>query len=665
MNCTGNSTWYSHTMNQPPADIAPLDDDADEDPFLGTLIAGRYEMLELVGGGGIGLVYRALDKSSQKTIAVKVLFPQMALKPEVVSRFKQEARTSSLLAHPNIVAIVDFDADKSQSYLAMEFIDGMAASDYVEQYGKMTLEHAISVMLQACEGIQHAHARSVVHRDLKPSNLMLANVSGKEVVKIVDFGLAKAFRDETASASKLTKTGEVCGSPSYMSPEQCRGLRLDYRTDLFSLGCVFYELLTGRPPFFGEDPIETILKQISETPTEVRLEGIDPQVVSKVNAVLFRALAKDREQRYQSIDEMRADIENILAKTTSVWELPLLKLRVAKLKFQGKSDKLPSKKALAIALPVAVIVSSVVPLYLLLSPKPSRDAFNKPVSWQTTKDKPSEEKAPERIKFTEFLISRYEEGAGLNSEPVMKALEERIGYFKRTMQFEQEQRDLEKLLKIRRSVDGPTSVLTATTTIELADCLYDQGKLAQALPGYRFAIPILIQTFGKDYADLARPLTRAGTISLALGQVDTAESYLSNAIAVMNARHKSDSLEFAESISGLAETYRMQTKYDIAAESFEKAAGLWSKFAGAEKENATTCYVHQGDVLAELKKWSQATEAYQNALGNMESTGETEPAKFASIQDRLANTQWRSGKLIDAFQTRLRSKGGSIRARAK
>jgi serine/threonine protein kinase len=652
-------------MNQLPPDVAPLDDDSDEDPFLGTLVGGRYEMLELVGGGGIGLVYKAFDRESQRTVAVKVLFPQMAPKPEVVSRFKQEARTSSLLAHQNIVSIVGFDADKSQSYLAMEFIDGVAASDYVEQHGRMTLDHAIAVMLQACDGIQHAHARSVVHRDLKPSNLMLANDNGKEVVKIVDFGLAKAFRDETTSASKLTKTGDVCGSPSYMSPEQCRGVKLDYRTDLFSLGCVFYELLTGHPPFYGEDPIETILKQISETPAEVKLEGVDPQLVSKVNAVLFKALAKDRERRYQSIQEMRADIENILAQKAGLLELPLLKLRVASLKFQGKSDKLPSKKALAIALPVAVLASSIIPMYLLLSPKPGKDAFNKPISWQTTKEKPSEEKAPERIKFTEFLISRFEEGAGSNSELVMNALAERIGYFKRTMQFEQEQRDLEKLLKIRRSVDGPTSVITATTYIELADCLYDEGKLALALPGYRLAIPILAQTFGKDYADLARPLTRSGTISLTLGQFDAAESDLSKAIAVLTARHKMDSLEFAESISGLAETYRLQTRYDIAADTFQRAAQLWNKFAGAEKQNATTCYVHEGDVLAKLNKWGSASEAYQSAIDNMESTGETDAAQFASIQDRLANAQWRAGKFIHAFQTRLRSKTGAAKAKTK
>jgi serine/threonine-protein kinase len=191
-------------MNQlPPPNLAPPDDDSENDPFIGTVIAARYEMLELVGGGGIGLVYKAYDKQNQQTVAVKVLFPQMAIRQDVVNRFKQEARASSLLAHPNIVGIVDFGSDRTQPYLVMEFIDGMAASEYVEQYGKMTLEHAVSVMLQACDGIQHAHARSVVHRDLKPSNLMLANVRGREIVKIVDFGLAKAFRDETSSASKL------------------------------------------------------------------------------------------------------------------------------------------------------------------------------------------------------------------------------------------------------------------------------------------------------------------------------------------------------------------------------------------------------------------------------------------------------------------------------
>ena len=644
-------------MNERLSDVAPLDDESEEDPYLGKIIADKYEMLELVGGGGTGLVYKALQLEGKKIVAVKVLFPQMVLRQDVVNRFKQEASASRLLSHPNIVAVLDFGADRSQPYLVMEFIDGVSASDWVEEQGKLPLAQAVSIMLQACAGIQHAHSRSVVHRDLKPSNLMITFDNEKrEQVKVVDFGLAKAFRDESASASKLTKTGDICGSPSYMSPEQCRGIKLDYRTDLFSLGCVFYELINGKPPFYGEDPIEVILRQIEETPQEVQLADVDSNVASKANAVLFRAMAKDREQRYQSIEELQTDIGKIFSKKESIWESPLLKLKVAKLKFLGRSDRLPSKKVLAIAVPVAVIISSVIPLFLLLAPKATKDAFNGPITWQVTQPKASQEKPPERIKFTEFLVSRLEEGAGRDSQPVVNALQERIEYFKRTMQYEQEESDLEKLLRIRKKIDGPTSVPTATAMLELANCLYDQGKYSHARPGYQAAIPIFERTFAKDFEDLAPPLTRSASIDLLFGNVDQATQEYKKALAIMRAHNKTDSRDFAIATSGMAEACKRQGQYDQAAELFEQGAKLWSKFSGVEKQNIIACYVGRGDAVAKMNRWGDAEESYANAINALHAGGESDPARATSIFERLANSQWRSGKIMESIGTKLNSR---------
>lgn len=285
-----------------------FEDDA-LDPFLGIILDEKYELVELLGGGGTGVVYKANHCMLNSFVAVKMLFPHMVSRELAVRRFQQEAKATASLSHPNILRVTDYGtAEQGQPYLVMEYLQGLSLSELLEAEGDLPPLLAVEIMIQATAGLMHAHAKEVVHRDIKPSNLMIiGKIPERFNVKIVDFGLAKPNRQEEG-LSKITVTGEVFGSPSYMSPEQCRGENVDYRADIYSLGCVFYEALTGTPPFVGKDPIDTIMQHVSKKPPVFNIVGSNQRLVDLMEKIILQSLAKTREQRYQSASKLLQDL---------------------------------------------------------------------------------------------------------------------------------------------------------------------------------------------------------------------------------------------------------------------------------------------------------------------------------------------------------------------
>ncbi|MDZ4835333.1 MAG: protein kinase [Candidatus Melainabacteria bacterium] len=287
------------------------DDEEDDalDPFLGIILDEKYELVELLGGGGTGVVYKANHCMLNNFVAVKMLFPHMVSRQLAVRRFHQEAKATASLSHPNILKVSDFGTgEQGQPYLVMEYLQGLSLAEMLEAEGDLAPYLAVEIIMQAAAGLMHAHSKQVVHRDIKPSNLMIiGKIPERFTVKIVDFGLAKPSRQDDR-LSKITVTGEVFGSPSYMSPEQCRGENVDHRADIYSLGCVLFEALTGRPPFVGKDPIDTIFQHVAPDPPVFKIEGSNPRLVDQMEKIIMQSLAKNREQRYQSVSQLLQDL---------------------------------------------------------------------------------------------------------------------------------------------------------------------------------------------------------------------------------------------------------------------------------------------------------------------------------------------------------------------
>jgi len=265
---------------------------------------GRYQILEKIGGGGMGVVYKARDPNIGRLVALKVI--KLSLdngseeSKEIRERFRREAATAGVLQHNNIVTVYDAGDDKGTPYLAMEYVEGETLDRLAEPGETLPIEKVNSIIRQVAEGLDYAHQKGVVHRDIKPANIL---VTKDGAAKIMDFGIARL------SDSELTQRGVVMGSPSYMSPEQVTGKEVDGRSDLFSLGVVLYQLLTGDLPFPGENPTAISYRVVSEDPPSPSM--VNPVVEPGYNYVVSKAMAKNPSDRYQSGREMARDLERV------------------------------------------------------------------------------------------------------------------------------------------------------------------------------------------------------------------------------------------------------------------------------------------------------------------------------------------------------------------
>jgi eukaryotic-like serine/threonine-protein kinase len=271
------------------------------DTLIGTLFDGRYQVVRKLGSGGMATVYLAEDQELGRRVAIKILNDRHAGDEQFVERFRREAKNAAALSHPNIVSIYDRGEAEGTYYIAMEFLDGRSLKELIVQRGPAPITVAVEYARQILSALRFAHRHGIVHRDIKPHNV-LVDAEGR--VKVTDFGIARA------GASQMTEAGSIVGTAQYLSPEQARGTDVDQRSDLYSLGIVLYELLTGTLPFNGDTPVEIAMKHLSTVPEAPSARR--PDVPRELDLIVTRALAKDPADRYQSAEEMDADLERFL-----------------------------------------------------------------------------------------------------------------------------------------------------------------------------------------------------------------------------------------------------------------------------------------------------------------------------------------------------------------
>jgi eukaryotic-like serine/threonine-protein kinase len=270
------------------------------------LLSGRYELGEILGFGGMSEVHLARDTRLHRDVAVKVLRADLARDPSFYLRFRREAQNAAALNHPAIVAVYDTGEAETTAgplpYIVMEYVDGVTLRDIVHNDGPMPPKRAIEVMADACQALNFSHQHGIIHRDVKPANIMISKTGA---VKVMDFGIARALAD----SSSVTQTAAVIGTAQYLSPEQAKGEPVDARSDVYAVGCVLYEMLTGEPPFVGDSPVAVAYQHVREDPVppSARRSSISPEL----DAVVLKALAKNPDNRYQSTAEMRADLVRV------------------------------------------------------------------------------------------------------------------------------------------------------------------------------------------------------------------------------------------------------------------------------------------------------------------------------------------------------------------
>jgi len=296
---TGNSTWIEETIA--PVVLEP-----------GTVVLDRYKVVELVGVGGVGSVFRVTHVHLGTVYALKCLNKEQP-KDNTWRRFQNEAKAAHILDHPSLIKVHDFGLMPGRRpYFVMDFVEGTTLADEIQRIGRLPVKRCIRIFIQVAFAIAYAHENGVIHRDLKSSNVMVVKTAKdgveEEIVKIVDFGIAKLTGADEFNQQTLTKTGEIFGSPLFMSPEQCMGLIVDSRSDLYSLGCMFYEALTGAPPFIGESALATMMKHQSEPPLSLKEASMGIDFPVELERIVAKLLEKDPNQRYQNASLLAQDL---------------------------------------------------------------------------------------------------------------------------------------------------------------------------------------------------------------------------------------------------------------------------------------------------------------------------------------------------------------------
>lgn len=270
--------------------------------MIGHELGGRYQIIERIGGGGMALVYKAQDILLNRYVAIKVLRQQFVNDEEFIRRFRREAQSAASLSHPNIVSVYDVGQEEDVHYIVMEYVEGQNLNEIIKERAPLQVEESVRIASQIADALDHAHHNQIIHRDIKPHNILIGR-NGR--VKVTDFGIARAVTSAT-----ITQTGSVVGSVHYFSPEHAKGVATGEKSDLYSLGIVLYQMLTGQLPFLGESPISVALKHLQEQFEEPRL--VNPMIPQSVENIILKSMRKNPAERYQSAKEMLRDLETSL-----------------------------------------------------------------------------------------------------------------------------------------------------------------------------------------------------------------------------------------------------------------------------------------------------------------------------------------------------------------
>ncbi len=370
--------------------------------LIGKELLGQFRIIERIGRGGMGEVFKAEQPAMDRLVAIKILHSKLASRPDLVSRFRREARAMSRLSHPNTARVFLYGhlEESQQLYIVMEYLDGVDLARYVRKHGPMELPRALKVMIQVLGALEEAHSVGIVHRDLKPENILLSHQGGMpDFPKVLDFGLAKVHETKPRPGSMiLTQEGMVFGTPEFMSPEQAQGEILDSRSDIYSASLIFFELVTGKLPFPRGKPMEYISHHIYTKPTPITERVPELNLPAALDPIVLQALEKDRDGRYQSAREFAEALKTVIpASTNSISARALPEISTQRgestIKTQIEDPSLhpdqpthipegkPIGKGILIGLIAVIAILSLLVAWLLVTRQSSEDALT-PVSTQ-------------------------------------------------------------------------------------------------------------------------------------------------------------------------------------------------------------------------------------------------------------------------------------------
>lgn len=599
------------------------------DPLIGTLFADRYQIITRLDRGGTASssLYKAKHTLMDRLVALKIL---TASDVPTLKRFQLEAKLVSSLSHQNIVTVFDFGvSSKGQPYLVMDYLEGSNLKEEIKKEKRLDLIRSTWIFCQACDALNYAHKRELIHRDLKPSNFMLVDEEQQDdVVKLVDFGIAKHLGIAPTESGQLTKPGQLLGDPAYMSPEQCTGKRLDARSDIYSLGCVMYETLTGKPPLLGNDILETIQKHISESPRS--FASVDPQLISipeQLENIVFKCLRLDPDERYQSILELWTDLElfrNTLrpAKNATQTCIPAMKpdeisagpLRTISVNKEVKEKRFPLQALIAV---VSLIVAAISMAFFFYSREQTSTAPKKTADWKELNDKGEEEfnrahyPAARRL-FKEACTAAEEFDS---EDPRYATSLNNLGnvYFKEDF-YPEAERALKKALAMRQEIFGKTGLPVADSMNDLAMVYFAEDEIQQAEPLLSKAMAIRKASAGVDSLEYADSLKAMAALYNKTGRIDQAMKLLQTALSIRKEQLGASSSEVADAEISLAMDYQIKGDLNRARSLYKDAQAILVKTVGADHPMVADSLVGLGSIAFLQNQFEQSERLFNQAL---------------------------------------------------
>lgn len=615
---------------------------------------GNYEILSVVGRGGMSIVFKARHRIMRKVVAIKMLHSHLVMSEQNIKRFQQEARAAASISHPNVLTVHDFGVnEEGHPYLVMDYLEGRSLSDVVKSQGRMPVKEALDVFIQACDALYDAHQQGIIHRDLKPSNIMLVqSADGRTLVKIVDFGIAKIMPREGEESLGLTQTGEVFGSPLYMSPEQCMGQSLDHRSDIYSFGCVMYETLCGKPPFAGAHVLETLHKHMNEPAPPLTVSGCPDFTRERLDGIVFKSLEKDPAKRFQSMLKLKQELE-ALCSPAEAGAKPAPANKISRLarqirRYWGAHPKMRAALGVAILSIFTGIAAS--KLIAAMSPTPPEQLYGwfepaprvvpKPYDFET-----AEREARQAISLLNRIVDP-------GAQQKIHALRKLAGLYTRHGMWPQAASVYEAELKLINENQGKSTLVAADAASNLADAYFMQGLLDRAEPPYRLVVSIRSAISGDDARQLTKPLTR-------LGDIYYRKSDLSRAVAtykrVLGINSSVETNSAALAAAKLGDIYTQQGQFDQAEKMLRVAIDYWRRVQGPERRNLVLACQKLGGVLAEEQKNAEADTAYQDALRAASDLPGNKAVYMAPLLADYADFLWRQQRWMEAIRVRARA----------
>ena len=625
-----------------PDDNTPLTTFAspDENQLVGTVLNNSYEILEVIGGGGMGLVYKARHRLMNRIVAIKMLHKHMISSKDTLKRFQLEAQAASCLSLPNILTVYDFGLTaEGQPYMVMDYLEGISLADVLEEEGHVQVDRAINIFIQACAGLSHAHEKGVLHRDIKPSNIMLVNFGDQaDFVKIVDFGIAKLLNQ---GPGELTKTGEVYGSPSYMSPEQCRGKETGARSDIYSMGCVMYRTLSGRPLFSGDDIIELLFKQVSEPPAPFDTICPEFNIPPELEAVIFKALAKDPDDRYATMGDFKDALENFkekrAAKASGVVETPM-----PLWKRHGDTAPAPPKSKNSIA------GTESTPKVSGNGADPASEAARgaagdvkpktevpiggvPPQPKSASSDLSASRQMPSRAGSTPPVAGDTKHGAPPRTAHLRKRMADNnrvlliavaavslVAIVAGVILYQHvnhgavtgEQPPPDTIATTPQSAGGDGAAMTAGRTAFAAK------KYEDAKNEFKKALTDREKNFGPKSAEVADSLAELGKSEVALAQFNAAEPHLKDSIQIIENNSGKESKELVPPLTDLAQVYKKTQRLALSESSLKRALSIQERTAGKNDLTVGDLDFELAQTLKASGKSKEADAAWQESAGN-------------------------------------------------